>query len=89
MCLTKRWLRTFVRLLSGVCVFFGNPQVYSRTPKKAKSKLDKPPRMSSEEKRLIRSMVFDQKMKPTDVAEHCRRPKTAIWVYLSIGDLER
>ena len=25
MCLTKRWLRTFVRLLSGVCIFFGNP----------------------------------------------------------------
>ena len=65
------------------------PSTLLKNTKKAKNKLDKPPRMSWEEKRLIRSMVFDQKMKPTDVAEHCRRPKTAIWVYSSIGDLEK
>ena len=49
-----------------------------KNTKKAKNKLTKPPRMSGEEKRLIRSMIFDQKMTATDVAQAVGRNKSSI-----------
>ncbi len=45
---------------------------------KVKRNAGKPPRMSAEEKRLVRSMVFEKKMAPTDVAKAVGRNKSSI-----------
>jgi hypothetical protein len=53
------------------CVF----RVLNKTVKKTNAK---PPRMTSEEKRLVRSMVFDKQMKPSTVATAIGRDKSSI-----------
>lgn len=54
------------------------PQTVKKIKKKVKSNGEKPPRMSEEEKRIVRSMVFDMKMKQSDVAATVGRDKSSI-----------